>query len=113
MDPSGMGHYQQLTLEQRYGIYPHGSIRDTLLKTGHNQSEIAAGIGVHKPTISRELRRNPADGGGGERGGWRTSRTPRTTRTTAPFRFLIFPPHEKARNIPQQAVIAGEFTPRS
>ncbi len=45
MDPSGMGHYQQLTLEQRYGIYPHGSIRDTLLKTGHNQSEIAAGVG--------------------------------------------------------------------
>ena len=48
-----MGHYQQLTREQRYGIY-------TLLKTGHNQSKIAAGIGVHKSTISRELRRNPA-----------------------------------------------------
>ncbi len=46
-----MGHYQQLTREQRYGIY-------TLLKTGHNQSKIAAGIGVHKSTISRELRRN-------------------------------------------------------
>jgi len=46
-----MGHYQQLTREQRYGIY-------TLLKTGHNQSEIAAGIGVHKSTISRELGRN-------------------------------------------------------
>jgi IS30 family transposase len=46
-----MGHYQQLTREQRYGIY-------TLLKTEHNQSEIAAGIGVHKSTISRELRRN-------------------------------------------------------
>ena len=30
----------------------------------------------------------------------------RTRRTTNPFRFLIFPPHEKARNIPQQAVIA-------
>ncbi len=58
MDHSGMGHYQQLTWEQRYGIYPHGSLRDTLLKTGHNQSEIAAGIGVHKSTISRELRRN-------------------------------------------------------
>jgi IS30 family transposase len=29
-----------------------------LLKTGHNQSEIAAGIGVHKSTVSRELSRN-------------------------------------------------------
>jgi len=51
-----MGNYQQPTREQRYEIY-------TLLKTEHNQSEIAAGIGVHKSTISRELRRNPADGG--------------------------------------------------
>jgi len=52
-----MGHYQsaswRITREQRYGIY-------TLLKTDYNQSEIAAGIGVHKSTISRELRRNPA-----------------------------------------------------
>ena len=46
-----MKHYSQLTLEQGYGIY-------TLLKTGHNQSEIAVTIGVHKCTISRELRRN-------------------------------------------------------
>lgn len=46
-----MESYQQLTLEQRYGIY-------SLFKTGHNQTEIAAVIGVHKSTISRELRRN-------------------------------------------------------
>ncbi|MCH8012455.1 MAG: helix-turn-helix domain-containing protein, partial [Candidatus Marinimicrobia bacterium] len=46
-----MRHYNQLTLEQRYGIY-------SLLKTGHNQSEIALTIGVHKSTISREVKRN-------------------------------------------------------
>ncbi|MBA7568018.1 IS30 family transposase ISAeca1 [subsurface metagenome] len=46
-----MGDYRQLTQEQRYGIY-------ALLRTGHNQTEIAAGIGVHKSTISRELKRN-------------------------------------------------------
>jgi transposase, IS30 family len=46
-----MTHYQQLTREQRYGIY-------SLLKTGHNQSLIATVIGVHKSTISRELKRN-------------------------------------------------------
>ena len=46
-----MKRYYQLTREQRYGIY-------TLLKTGHNQSQIAAVIGIHKSTISRELRRN-------------------------------------------------------
>jgi len=46
-----MKRYCQLTLEQRYGIY-------TLLKTGHNQSEIASLIGVHKSTISCEINRN-------------------------------------------------------
>jgi len=46
-----MRHYSQLALEQRYGIY-------SLLKTGHNQSEIADVLGVHKSTICRELRRN-------------------------------------------------------
>lgn len=46
-----MKHYHQLTREQRYGI-------NSLLKTGHNQSMIATVIGVHKSTISRELRRN-------------------------------------------------------
>ncbi|MBC8490201.1 MAG: helix-turn-helix domain-containing protein, partial [Bacteroidetes bacterium] len=46
-----MEFYKQLTLEQRYGIY-------SLIKTGHTQSEIANVIGVHKSTVSRELRRN-------------------------------------------------------
>jgi len=53
-----MDSYKQLTLEQRYGIY-------SLFKTGHNLKEIAAVIGVHKSTISRELRRN--QGGRGYR----------------------------------------------
>jgi len=43
--------YTQLTREQRYQIY-------SLLKMGINQSQIAKNIGVHKSTISRELRRN-------------------------------------------------------
>jgi IS30 family transposase len=51
-----MKFYQQLTLEQRYGIY-------SLIKTGHTQAEIAQVIGVHKSTISRELRRNRGDRG--------------------------------------------------
>lgn len=46
-----MRHYTQLTQEQRYQIY-------ALMKAGLNQSEIAAIVGVHKSTVSRELRRN-------------------------------------------------------
>ncbi len=46
-----MRRYTQLTQEQRYQIY-------ALLKMGHLQVEIAGVIGVHKSTISRELRRN-------------------------------------------------------
>lgn len=43
--------YTQLTREQRYQIY-------ALLKAGHNQTEIAHLIDVHKSTVSREIRRN-------------------------------------------------------
>jgi len=43
--------YQQLTQVQRYQI-------SALKKNGHSQREIADTIGVHKSTISRELRRN-------------------------------------------------------
>ncbi len=39
------------TQEQRYQI-------SALLKMGHNQTEIARVISVHKSTVSRELRRN-------------------------------------------------------
>jgi IS30 family transposase len=46
-----MMNYTQLTQEQRYQIY-------ALLKMGHNQTEIAEVIEVHKSTISRELQRN-------------------------------------------------------
>jgi IS30 family transposase len=43
--------YTQLTQAQRYQIY-------ALLKAGHNQTEIAHFIRVHKSTVSRELGRN-------------------------------------------------------
>ena len=43
--------YRQLTQEQRYQIY-------ALQKTGHTRTEIAEVIGVHKSTVSRELKRN-------------------------------------------------------
>ena len=43
--------YAQLTREQRYQIY-------ALQKAGHNQTETAVIICVHKATVSRELRRN-------------------------------------------------------
>jgi transposase, IS30 family len=43
--------YKQLTRYQRYQIY-------ALLKAGHNQTQIAAIVGCHKSTMSRELRRN-------------------------------------------------------
>ena len=43
--------YTQLTQEQRYQIY-------ALLKMEHSQTKIANVIGVHKSTISREIRRN-------------------------------------------------------
>jgi len=46
-----MRQYTQLTQEQRYQIY-------VLMKANHTQTEIAQLIGVHKSTISRELRRN-------------------------------------------------------
>ena len=43
--------YTQLTQEQRYQIY-------ALMKAELNQSEVAAIVGVHKSTVSRELGRN-------------------------------------------------------
>lgn len=43
--------YNQLTLEQRYQI-------EALRQVGENQSSIAKIIGVHKSSISRELKRN-------------------------------------------------------
>ena len=46
-----MKSYTQLTSEQRYQIY-------ALLKKNHTQTDIAQIIGVHKSTVSRELKRN-------------------------------------------------------
>ena len=43
--------YQQLAWEQRYQIY-------FMLNMGFSQTDIADEIGVHRSTISRELRRN-------------------------------------------------------
>ena len=43
--------YTQLTQEQRYAIY-------ALNKRGETQTKIAETIGVHKSTVSREIRRN-------------------------------------------------------
>lgn len=43
--------YAQLTREQRYQIH-------AMKKLGHSQAVMAAAIGVHKSTISRELSRN-------------------------------------------------------
>jgi IS30 family transposase len=40
--------YTQLTREQRYQIY-------ALLKMGHDQTEIAGVIGVHRSSVSREV----------------------------------------------------------
>ena len=48
--------YQQLTQEQRYHIW-------ALKKAGFDQTEIAHEVGVHKSTISRELRRNSGQRG--------------------------------------------------
>lgn len=48
--------YRQLTREQRYQIA-------ALQEVGHNQAEIARVIGVHRSTVSRELRRNRATRG--------------------------------------------------
>lgn len=46
-----MKRYTQLTREQRYQIY-------ALKKAGHSQTRVADLLGVHKSTVSRELRRN-------------------------------------------------------
>ena len=48
--------YSQLTHIQRYQI-------KSLLKMGHKQNQIAECLGVHKSTISREIRRNQGQRG--------------------------------------------------
>jgi IS30 family transposase len=48
--------YAQLTYEQRYQI-------KALLEMDHNQTQIAECLGVHKSTISREMRRNQGQRG--------------------------------------------------
>jgi len=46
-----MGQYTQLTQEQRYQIY-------AFMKAHFSKTEIASEIGVHKSTVSREIKRN-------------------------------------------------------
>lgn len=46
-----MKHYKQLTLSQRYQI-------QSFLQVGLSQIKIAQQLGVHRSTISRELKRN-------------------------------------------------------
>lgn len=48
-----MKNYKQLTVEQRYQI-------EALLQVGSAQTKIAAQLGVHRSTISRELKRSIA-----------------------------------------------------
>ena len=51
-----MNKYTQLSKENRHQI-------QALLVAGHNQSEIACTIGVHRSTVSRELKRNVSNRG--------------------------------------------------
>jgi len=51
-----MRNYTQLAQEQRYQIY-------ALMKAGHSQAVVAELLGVHKSTISRELKRNKGQRG--------------------------------------------------
>jgi IS30 family transposase len=46
-----MGQYTQLTQEQRYHIY-------ACMKAHFSKTNIASEIGVHKSTVSREMKRN-------------------------------------------------------
>lgn len=51
-----MSQYTQLTQEQRYQIY-------AFYKAGFSKTDIASEIGVHKSTISREMKRNQGQKG--------------------------------------------------
>ena len=46
-----MNSYKQLAYEQRYHIF-------SMMRIGLSQTKIANEIGVHRSTVSRELRRN-------------------------------------------------------
>ena len=51
-----MKHYSQLTQEQRYHI-------SALIKAGNSKTNIADDVGVHKSSISREIKRNSGNRG--------------------------------------------------
>jgi IS30 family transposase len=85
--------FKQLSQEQRYQI-------GALLEAGKNKSEIADIIGVHRCTISRELRRNI-----GKRGQHAGTYVPRLAQTKTMVRHkvknkfikLIHPPQRGAK----------------
>lgn len=87
-----MKKFKQLSLEQRYQI-------EALLKAEKNQTEIASIVGVHKSTISRELKRNVAKRGKGAKeyhsnNAWRKTRLrhetkPKRVRFTLKMKLLI------------------------
>ncbi|MFN0279873.1 MAG: transposase [Pyrinomonadaceae bacterium] len=51
-----MKKYQQLTLRQRYQIW-------TCMRAGMKQKEMAEEVGVHRSSISREIKRNASERG--------------------------------------------------
>lgn len=62
--------YTQLTLAQRYKI-------EALIKAGKSQTEIALILGVHKSTISCELRRNTPQRGLGAKNTMQRNQKPK------------------------------------
>lgn len=98
-----MNKFKQLSLEQRYQI-------EALLKADKNQKEIASITGVHKSTISRELKRNiPKRGVGAKEyhslNAWRKTRL-RHERKPKYKRFT-----SKMKTIIQQWMIRERLTP--
>lgn len=98
-----MNKFKQLNLEQRYQM-------EALLKAENNQTEIASIIGVHKSTVSRELKRNiPKRGRGAKEyhslNAWRKTRL----RHEAKLKYKRF--SSKMKTIIQQWMKVERLTP--
>lgn len=89
--------YTQLTYEQRYLIYE-------FLKIGYKQNEVAEVIGVHKSTISRELKRNTSRRGYRHKQAQRMAekRKGKARRRIAPKDWLIIEKYLKEDFSPEQ-----------
>lgn len=81
-----MQKYSQLSLENRHQI-------KALLDAGHNQSEVARTIGVHRSTVSRELNRNVANNDGEP-----NSYCPKTAQQLTDRRHRNKPKHRRFTN---------------